>query len=58
MSRDETALRRLIDDKSLFNTSRGMTTGKEELIQSVLKMSMVGQIIKERSVMIEERTSH
>ena len=57
VSRDETALRQLIDDKFLFNTSRGMTTGKEELIQGVLKMSMVGQTIKERPVMIEENVA-
>jgi ketosteroid isomerase-like protein len=53
VSRDEAALRRLVDDKFLFNTSRGTTTGKEELIQGVLKMSMVGQTIRERSVLVE-----
>jgi ketosteroid isomerase-like protein len=53
VSRDEAALRRLVDDKFLFNTSRGTTTGKEELIQGVLKMSIVGQTIRERSVLVE-----
>lgn len=53
VSRDEAALRRLIDDKFVFNTSRGTTTGKEDLIQGVLKMSMVGQTITERSVVVE-----
>lgn len=53
VSRDEAALRRLVDDRFLFNTSRGTTTGKEDLIQGVLKMSMVGQTIKERSVLVE-----
>lgn len=54
VARDETALRRLVDDKFRFNTSRGTTTGKEELIGGVLKMNMVGQTIKERSLVIEE----
>ena len=53
VARDEVALRRLIDEKFQFNSSRGTTTGKEELIQSVLKMNMVGQTIRERTVLIE-----
>jgi hypothetical protein len=53
VTRDEAALRRLVDDRFLFNTSRGATTGKEELIQGVLKMNMVSQTISERSVLIE-----
>lgn len=53
VARDEAALRRLVDDKFIFNTSRGMTTGKEELIQGLLKMNMVGQAIRERSVLVE-----
>ncbi|MFO1414527.1 MAG: nuclear transport factor 2 family protein [Burkholderiales bacterium] len=53
VARDEAALRDLVDESFRFNTSRGTTTGKEELIQGVLKMSMVGQTIRERSVLIE-----
>ena len=53
INRDEVALRRLIDDRFVFNSSRGTTTGKEDLIQNVLKMNMVGQAIRERSVLIE-----
>ena len=53
VNRDEAALRRLVDDRFLFNTSRGTTTGKEDLIRGVLKMSMVGQTIRERSVLVE-----
>ena len=53
IARDEVSLRRLVDDRFAFNTSRGTTTGKEELIQGVLKMNMVGQTIRERSVLIE-----
>ncbi|MBK7080549.1 MAG: nuclear transport factor 2 family protein [Betaproteobacteria bacterium] len=29
VGRDEATLRRLVDDRFLFNTSRGTTTGKE-----------------------------
>ena len=53
VSRNEVALRRLVDDRFQFNTSGGATTGKEELIQGLLKMSMVDQTLKERSVLIE-----
>jgi ketosteroid isomerase-like protein len=53
LARDEAALRRLVDDRFAFNTSRGTITGKEELIQGVLRMGMVGQTIRERSVLIE-----
>lgn len=51
--RDEAALRRLVDDRFQYNTARGTTTGKEELIASLLKMNMVGQTIKERSLIVE-----
>lgn len=53
VSRDEAALRRLIDDRFVFNTSKGTTTGKEELIRSILGMNMVGQTVRERSVLVE-----
>jgi hypothetical protein len=39
VSRDEVALRRLVDDRFQYNTSRGITTGKEELIQSLEPIS-------------------
>ncbi len=53
VSHDEATMRRLIDDRFAFNSSTGKTTNKEELIQSVLKMAMVGQEVRERSVLIE-----
>ena len=53
VSRDEATLRRMIDDRFLFNSSKGITTGKEEFLQSILKMAMVGQTLRERSVLIE-----
>ena len=53
VSRDEDTLRRLLDDQFVFNSSNGKTKGKEDLIQGVLKMTMVGQTLRERSVLIE-----
>jgi len=53
VTRDEATLRRLVDDRFAFNSSRGTITGKEDFVQSVLKMAMVGQTIRERSVLIE-----
>ena len=53
VGRDEAALRRLVDDRFVYNSSKGTTSGKEELIQGVLKMSMVGQTLSERSVLLE-----
>lgn len=53
VSRDEAKLRRLIDDRFVLNSSRGTTSGKEELIQQILKLAMVGQTLRERSVLID-----
>jgi len=53
VTRDEPTLRRLVDDRFAFNSSNGSITGKEDFIQSVLKLAMVGQTIRERSVFIE-----
>lgn len=52
--RDEATLRRLVDDRFVFNSSSGKTTGKEELIRSILGMNMVGQTVRERTVLIED----
>ena len=53
VNRDEATLRRLVDDRFVLNSSNGTTKGKEELITSVLKMAMVGQTLRERTVLIE-----
>jgi len=53
LSGDEAALRRIVDDRFVFNSSSGETTGKEALIQGLLQMAMTGQDITERSVLIE-----
>ena len=57
IDRDEAALRRIVDDRFVFNRADGTTTGKEELIHAVLAMRMVGQAISERSVLIEGDTA-
>lgn len=57
ISRDEAALRRIVDDRFVFNRSDGTTTGKEVLIQSVLRMEMTGQTIRERSLLMEGDTA-
>ena len=57
VGRDEATLRRIVDDRFVFNRANGTTTGKEELIQAVLAMRMVGQAISERSVLIEGDTA-
>ena len=53
VSRNEQALRRLVDDRFIQNSPDGTTSGKEELIQAVLKLRMLGQTVRERTVLIE-----
>jgi len=53
VARDEAALRRLVDDRFALNTGKGTIVGKEKFIQSILKMTMVGQAIRERSILVE-----
>jgi ketosteroid isomerase-like protein len=53
VARDEAALRRLLDDRFAFNSSKGTTTGKDAFIQTVLGLAMTGQTIRERSVLVE-----
>lgn len=53
VKRDGSALRRLIDEKFVHNRSDGTTGTKEDLIEGVLQMNMVGQTLRERTVLIE-----
>ena len=53
VGRDEPVLRRMVDDRFVLNASNGKTSGKEQLIQSILKMNMVGQTLRERTVLVE-----
>ena len=52
-TRDEQALRRLVDEKFVQNSPNGTTSGKEELIRAVLNLRMLGQTVRERSVLID-----
>lgn len=54
IARDEAMLRRLADDRFVYNHSDGRTSDKAEFIQSVMSMSMVDQTISERSVLVED----
>lgn len=51
---DEAALRRLVDDRFVMNLADGTTSGKEDLIRTVLGMNMSGQTVSDRSVVIED----
>ncbi len=53
VNRDEEALRRLVDDRFVFNTNDGGTLDKAGLISNVLGMNMIAQTISERTVLVE-----
>ncbi len=53
VSRNESILHRLVDERFVFNSSDGSTSGKAELIRSVMSMDMVSQELSERSVLVE-----
>ena len=53
ITRDEPALRRLVDVRFVRVLSNGSTYGKEELIQGVLKLRMSKQSLRERSALVE-----
>jgi hypothetical protein len=53
VSRDEAALRRLIDARFVRILNNGSTYGKDELIQGVLKLRMSRQSLRERLALVE-----
>ena len=53
LAADEGALRQIVDDRFVMNSPDGTTTGKDDLIRSVLGMHMTNQTISERSVVVE-----
>lgn len=57
IARDEAALRRILDDRFVLNSNSGNTSGKDDLIQSVLSWNMTGQTLSERSVVVEGSTA-
>ncbi|MBT8401740.1 MAG: nuclear transport factor 2 family protein [Rhodothermia bacterium] len=57
INRDEASLRRILDDRFVFNSNNGTTSGKEELIKNVLSWNMTGQEITERSAVVADDTA-
>lgn len=57
VARDEATLRRVLDDRFVFNQNNGQLSGKEALIEGVLGGSMTGQTISERSVKVDGDTA-
>jgi len=53
VARDEPTLRRLVDARFVRVRSDGATSGKEELIQGVLRLRMSKQSLRERSALVE-----
>lgn len=53
LSRDELALRRIVDDQFALNRNDGTTVGKEAFVASILRLNMVGQTISERTVLVQ-----
>ena len=55
VDRDEATLRRLLDERFVWNRSNGTTTGKEAYVQNIMKdsFSLVGQHLRERSVLLQ-----
>ena len=45
LNRDEETLRRIVDDRFVFNSNSGTVSGKAELIQSIMNWNMTGQTI-------------
>jgi ketosteroid isomerase-like protein len=53
LNNDEAMLRNVIDDRFVFNSNNGTTSGKEELIESARAWNMTGQHITERTVLVD-----
>ncbi len=51
---EEAALRRLVDDRFVFNSAKGTTMGKDDWVQAVLHSAMVSHVVSERSVLLED----
>lgn len=51
--RDESVLRRVVDDRFVLNSSKGKTSNKDEMIAAVLAWNLVSQDLTERTVLVE-----
>jgi hypothetical protein len=50
VQRDEQALERLVDESFVRNNADGTTTDRTEFIRQVLRLRMLGQTLRERTV--------
>lgn len=57
INRDEATLRRVIDDRFVLNSGNGKTSGKTDLIRTVLAWKMTGQTVSERTVLVDGDTA-
>jgi ketosteroid isomerase-like protein len=57
IQRDEATLRRVIDDRFVFNANNGKLSDKATLIRNVLGWKMTGQTISERTVLVDGDTA-
>ncbi len=46
-------MRRLVDDRFVFNNADGMTTDKEAFVQYVMKLLLLGDSVRERSIVVD-----
>jgi ketosteroid isomerase-like protein len=57
INRDGQTLRRVIDERFVYNSSNGKTSGRAALIRNVLGLHMVAQNISERTVLVDGETA-
>lgn len=57
IGRDEATLRRIIDDRFVFNSNSGKTTDKASLIKEILGWKMTDQTLSERTVLVAGDTA-
>ena len=57
ISRDEATLRQIVHDRFIYNANNGQTSGKADLINSILGWNMTAQTITERTVLVEGDTA-
>lgn len=57
VNREEAVLRRVIDDRFVFNANDGRTSNKATLIENVLGGKMTGQTVSERTVLVDGRAA-
>lgn len=54
LTRNESALQRIVDDRFIMNGNDGTTSNKAALIRNVLSMNMLSQKLTDRTVVLED----